>query len=199
MSTARQAGRGLLGLLQGLALVALLVTLAAGSLAPTARRRAVDLAARGLATRLRGLALAAVRDGRPRALAFPATGADEPLREVVDGDGDGIRRADVRRGVDPAGAAFTLAREHPGVRIGRPGWPSIAELPGRPGRILADEPAVRFGRARLAVLQPDGRATPGSVFVTDGREALCAVVVTGATARVRTFCYQRRSDAWSAR
>lgn len=195
-----RAGRTLPEVLAVLAIAGLASLGAGRSLAPVARARSVEGAARSLAARFRLLALAAQSDGRDRAVVFPVEGADEPFRVVRDGDGDGPGRDDVAAGIDPVvDGPLTIAREFPGVRIGRPSWPALPDLP--PSRRLLDprDPAVRFGRARMAVLTREGSATAGSLFVTDGEDALCAVVVTGATARVRTWCFDRGRWAWRLR
>lgn len=198
---ARRRGRGhtLLGTLLALALSGLLIGLVAVQLRPAAQQRAVEAAAHAIAARMRTLARAAAGDGRARAVVFAANGSGEPLREAVDGDEDGVRRRDVTDGRDPTGAGYRLARDFPGVELGRPRWPGIRELPPARGTIGAAEPAVRFGTARMAVFDPSGHATSGSLFVTDGTDALCAVVVYGVTSRIQVWCYQPTRAAWMRR
>jgi hypothetical protein len=191
-------GRTCIELLQAFACAALLFGLAAAALAPAAAGRSTETAARLLAARMARLAVRATATGRETALVFPAT-ADEPVRDAWDLDGTGITRAGVDSGGVAGTAAADLARDTPGVRVGRPPWDGIRELPSGSGTIAAGDPAVRFGRTRMVVFDAEGHATPGSVFVTDGRVALCAVVVSGATARTRTWCYDRREGAWHPR
>ncbi len=199
MKPRAQEGRTLLDVLLALAGSSLLLVFGAANLLPGARTRSVDAAARRLAGQLRTLALRAVAEGRDAGLLFPPAGADEPLLEAADGDGDGLSRADVGAGRDPAARRFTLAAESPGARIGRPPWPEMSGPPPGGGPLAPDDPAVRFGRARMVVFGPEGHATPGSVFVTDGAQNVCAVVVAGPTARIRTWCYDRPTDSWRRR
>ncbi|MBP7148451.1 MAG: hypothetical protein KBD01_12980 [Acidobacteria bacterium] len=198
MTSHGQEGRTLAELVVALACSALLLGSAAAALAPAGRGRAVDAATRGLATHLRALALEAVTDGRARAIVFP-TDADEPFAEARDGDGDGLSRRDVQDGIDVRLARYALARDFPDVEIGIPAWPGLRDLPPGGGPLDAGEPAVRFGRARMAVLTPEGHATPGSLFVTDGETALCALVINGATARVQAWCWDRGAARWRRR
>jgi hypothetical protein len=118
-----------------------------------------------------------------------------------DGDGDGIRRDDVRAGRD-------RLREGPrpwSARMGeaRPGFhPALSELrspppEGRPLGALVDP--VRFGRSAYISFSPRGSVSPGTLYVTDGRERQVAVVVYGATGRVRVWEYDLRAAAWRAR
>ncbi|UCF68933.1 MAG: hypothetical protein JSV80_06495 [Acidobacteriota bacterium] len=176
--------------------VPLVVLLAAARLEPAGRGRAVEAAARGLAGRLRQMSAKAVASGRAGAVVFPAGEQDEPLSEAWDADGDGVSRADCERGQDDLGVLFTLGRDQPGTSISRPAWEDIADVPPSSGRLSIEDPAVRFGRSRMVVFDPEGHATPGSLFVSDRRTRLCAVVVHGATARVRTWCYERGEDRW---
>ena len=198
-STRDPRGQTALGALIAIAAVGLLAGSAAEQLRPLAHRRSVESAAQSVAARMRTLARAAARDGHARAMVYAADGNGEPVREALDADGDGIRRRSVAEGRDPAGAAYHLARDHPGVRMGRPAWRRIREIPPSHGTIGAEEPPVRFGTARMTVFDPQGHATPGSLFVTDGRDALCAVVVYGVTARVQVWCYDRAQSAWTRR
>jgi len=199
--TGGQGGTSLPEVLAAIAIVGLGAVAGGASLAPAARARAVEGAARALAGRFRLLSLAARSDGRDRALLFPPVAdGDEPLRVARDGDGDGVTRRDVQAGVDPVeDGPYTPGREFPGVRVGRPPWEGVPDLPPSRRVLGPGDPAVRFGRARMVTFDPEGHASPGSIFLTDGRDALCAVVVTGATARVRAWCFDRERWAWQLR
>jgi hypothetical protein len=178
--------------------LALIGVLAGSSAAwrPAAGGVRVGAAARRLAAQMRSLQLEAVAAGRSSGLIFPTDGRDEPLRPVVDGDGDGIHRDDVRAGRDPAGLPFTLARDDPGIVVGSSPWPGTPDVPPRRGTIGPGSPAVRLGPGRAAVFTSQGRARAGSVLVTDGRDGVCAVVVHGATGRIRVVCYDRGARRW---
>lgn len=196
--SAGEGGRTLIGLLQALALAALLLGLGAASLAPAARGREAEAAARALAGRLQALRTRALAEGRSVALVFPQ-GSDEPFREAVDGNADGLHRDDVERGADPAGGPLRLAADVGRTRVARPPWPSMSDVPPGSGRLAPGEPAARCGSARMIVFDVEGHATPATVFVGDGERTVCAVVVHGATARTRTWCYERRTDTWHSR
>jgi hypothetical protein len=178
--------------------LALVGMLAAGSAAlrPVAGSTSTSAAARGLAARLRDLQVRAAAQGRSTGIVFPPAGRDEPLRVVVDGDGDGVHRDDVRDGVDPTEPPFTLRRDHAGVVVGPPPWDDVPDVPPRPGTIGPSSRAVRLGAGRAAVFTGDGRARAGSVLITDRRHGLCAIVIHGATARVRVTCYDPASRSW---
>lgn len=123
--------------------------------------------------------------------------ADTTWTLYVDGDGDGVRTADVVAGLDPpvpapGGDQRRPARFH-GVRLGFPPGP----LPRDPGghRLTRRDDPVRFNRSDIASFGPLGTATPGSLYLTDGRN-LAAVRVTGRSGHIRTLIYDAEAAAW---
>lgn len=199
MRSAGETGAGLISIVQGLAVVAILVTLAVGALAPAAGARQVEGAARALAGRMREAGVRAVTEQRSIGLVFAETGDGEPMSICADGDGDGVTRDDVLAGIDSCEAPLSLRGDHGSAGLRSIPWPSVAGLPPAGRRLTRSDPAVRFGASRMAVFTSDGDATPGSLTISDGNAHLCAIVVSGAGARVRALCYDRRADNWRER
>jgi len=114
-----------------------------------------------------------------------------------DGDGDGIRTADIDAGVDPAvGPPRRLQHFGRTVRFGFPPGPAPRD-PGNPRRRLDRlEDPIRFNRSDIASFSPLEGATPGTVYLTDGARRLVAVRVTGRTGRVRILTYDAGSESW---
>lgn len=193
MSAGGQGGTGLVGVLAGLAGLFLLISIAAWSLQATRSRRSVEAAAHRLAASMRRAAVRAVASGRSSGLAFAGTGNGEPVVPLEDVAGDGLGRDDA------AGPPLALRRDFPGAGIAPCPWPDVAAIPPGRRRLRREDPPVRFGRERIVSFTPSGHATAGHVTISDGRAALCAVVVTGATARIRTLCYERGEDRWRER
>lgn len=191
-----QRGRSLIEVSIGLSLIGL-VLMAAPSMRGVWGRSAVEGAARQFASLIRIHALEAVVEGTDRALVFPAASSE---RVVIarDENGNGVSRRDVEDGTDRVMARWTFDLEQPGVRVDLPEWsPPPKRLP--PSHQRLTRPAVRFGAARMINLTAAGTATPGSLYVTDGEHALCAVVVHGASARTRIWCYRKEEDSWVRR
>ena len=89
---------------------------------------------------------------------------------VMDGDGDGIRAEDIRRGIDAVIAGpHVLAARYPGVRVGLP----AGVRPPAGGTLPAD--GVPFGRADLLAVHPAGTTSSGSVYLCDLWERCAAV------------------------
>ncbi len=58
-----------------------------------------------------------------------------------------------------------------------------------------DDP-VRFNRSDLASFNPIGTATPGSIYLTDGRQRLAVVRVNNISGKVSVLVYDQEKDAW---
>ncbi len=114
-----------------------------------------------------------------------------------DGDGDGVRTADIRSGVDPAiGPPMQLQHVGAHVRLGFPPGPAPRD-PARPSRRLdrLDDP-IRFNRSDIASFNPFGESTPGSLYLTDGVRALAVVRLFGGTGKVKVLVYDPARESW---
>ena len=116
----------------------------------------------------------------------------------LDGDGDGVRSADVRSGTDPpvpapGGGVLRPARFASGIGLGFPDGP----LPRDPGghRLVRRDDPIRFNRSDIAAFGPLGTATPGSLYLTDGA-LLAAVRVDGRSGHVRVLLYDTEKEEW---
>jgi len=114
-----------------------------------------------------------------------------------DGDGDGVLSRDIDTGVDPqVKPPRPLAHLGRGFGFGFPPGPPPRD-PGSPDRPLdrTDDP-IRFNSSDLASFSPLGSATPGSLYVTDGRRRLAAVRVFNMTGKVRVLTYDPEAQVW---
>lgn len=114
-----------------------------------------------------------------------------------DGDGDGVRSADVEAGVDPAlGSDRALAHVGRRVRFGFPPGPPPPD-PSNPSRRLdrLDDP-LRLGRSDIASFNEMGEGTSGSLYLTDGLRGLVVVRVFGRTGKIRILTYEPDLLTW---
>jgi type II secretory pathway pseudopilin PulG len=187
------AGYTLVELVIALALAATLI-----GLSLPASQRAVDeiragAAARHTAERIGSARFEAVRRSSAVALRFVAAGSDYAMTSHVDGNGNGVRTAEISGGVDSTvGHSEKLADKHPGIRFGL--LPGIPDLDGGTGN--AD--GVRIGSSRILTFSPDGSATSGTLYIC-GVQSQYAVRVLGATGRTRLFRYDTGLHRWVAR
>ncbi len=114
-----------------------------------------------------------------------------------DGDGDGVLNADIVAGVDPeVRPPRRLAHLGRRIRFGFPPGDPPRD-PGNPRRRLdrLDDP-IRFNRSDLASFNPRGTATPGTIYLTDGRRNLSAVRVNNRSGKISVLHYNPDTEAW---
>ena len=193
----RAAGATLLELLVCLALLSTIALIGFPSLLSGSAGLRVDLAAQELVGALRLARATAVRQGAYVGIKlYPRPGGAVEWQLHGDGDGDGVRTADIQRGVDPAiGPRRVFA--HFGRDVGF-GFPEglVPRDPGDPRRRLDRlEDPVRFNRSDIASFGPLGTATPGSLYLR-ARNHLVVVRVFGRTGKVRILRYDARQELW---
>jgi len=139
-----------------------------------------------------------VTGGRSIGFQFRSTASGWTWREVADGNGNGLRSAEIVRGIDAVVAPDTsLERAVPRVSLGFPPGGPYPEAPPGTGVVGAGDAPVRFGRSTIVSFSPVGSATSGTLYVTDGRSGLYAVVLFGPTARLRVWRWDRREKRWT--
>lgn len=197
---ARAAGFTLIELLGLLALLGVAALLVAPPLARQAARLRVTLAAHEVAALLRQTRMRAVRANTHVAVRFSRAEKRRGAIEwalYADGDGDGVRTRDIRRGIDPLLDGPRVLRRfdtavQPGFPEGRP-----PRDPGNPRRRLGrPKDPLRFGRSDIVSFGPLGTATTGTLYLTDQVRWTAAVRVYGTTGRVRVLIYDRETEAW---
>lgn len=148
-------------------------------------------AARYVAAQIVNNRMDAVNRSRSVALRFEPSSPDYQFAPYADGNGNGVRATDIRRGIDrPVGVPRQLGDNFPGVRFGL-----ASGLPDADGVTSTSTDGVRIGAARILAMSPDGTATSGTLYL-QGRHAQYAVRVLGATGRTRVLKYDTGRRAW---
>ena len=178
-----------------------LVGLIASGVAPAlARMRASALTAAGarhVTVMLHSLLWRSVAGRSVHGLYFVRQDGGWSWFEVLDGNGNGLRSAEVSGGTDP-----TLSGPHrledvvSGVTLGFPPGGPFPRIPPATGWIDNLDDPIRFGNSDLVSFGPLGTSSSGTLYLTDSRERLYAVVLYGPTARVRVWRYQPSSGRW---
>jgi hypothetical protein len=145
-----------------------------------------------LSSRVAQLRMQAVHRGTNVALQFSPV---DPyaFQAFMDGDGDGVRSADIASGRDPAiDLAQTIRQHFPGIVFGF--------VPGCPlsdgGAVPPGADPVRIGSSRLLVFAPSGTATSGTLYLRGQLEIGYAVVILGATGRTRLLACAPSQGNW---
>jgi prepilin-type N-terminal cleavage/methylation domain-containing protein len=195
----RRGGEGfsLPELLLALALLGLLITATTPALGAALQRSRAQAAAREMTftmARLRGEAIAA---HHAVGLRIVTAGGTIRFTPYADGDGDGVLTADILAGIDPPlGPARDLPSRYEGVDFGLLDVAVPAIPPGGAPLLPGSDP-VRFGASDIITFTPSGTASSGTVYVTDGRDTIFAVVLYGRTGRIRTWRYDRDAARWT--
>jgi Tfp pilus assembly protein FimT len=148
-------------------------------------------AARYVAGRIMRIRLEAVRQSRAVALRFVKDGDDYTYTMYADGNGNGIRTADIEDGIDqPLGSPERIGDKFAGVRfvLGE----GVTDLDGAKN---ADPNGVRIGKSGILTMSRDGTATSGTLYLR-GRGGQYAVRVLGATGRTRVLLFESGAGTW---
>jgi prepilin-type N-terminal cleavage/methylation domain-containing protein len=193
--------RGRCGSSPGFSLVELLFSMAiAGTVAAMAvpqGLRALDdfrtrSAARYLAARALDARFVAIARGTASGLRFEAGQPDYRITAVIDGNGNGLRTAEIQRGTDRAlSEPERLDMHFSGVAFG-----ILEGVPDADGQPAGSADGVRFGTSKLLSLNPDGTASSGTLYVHGRERSQYAVRVLGVTGRIRILKYDFVKGRW---
>jgi Tfp pilus assembly protein FimT len=148
-------------------------------------------AAAFVAARLRDAKQRAVTRTASAGLVFDLSDGRWLFNVCMDGNANGLRRADVRNGTDACpGAAIDLAALFPGVTVA-----SDTSIRGPDNDPPSADP-VRFGASDIASFSPSGGCTAGSVFLRSTKGARYAVRIAGTTGRLRVLRYDTGARIW---
>ena len=178
-----------------LLLVIALASVLAGVAVPITRGAVDEVRASGAARHMAALVadtrLDAIRRSSSVGLRFESVGDDYRFRAHLDGNGNGLRTADITGGIDrPLARAERLSDQFPGVTLGL--LEGIPDLDGS----SASRDGVRIGTARILSVSPDGSCTGGTLYIRGARTQY-ALRILGATGRARLFRYDRGSNRWT--
>jgi hypothetical protein len=191
-----QAGWSLVELVMVIGVSLVVGSLALAAFAPLGAGARALGAARALAAQLQRERIEAVRTGRVCGLRFDDDGSSIGFSRVADGNGNGLRAADIADGTDPVrGPRRRLADDFAGVRFAI--VDDVPAIDGGPGLAEGSDP-VRLGGSILA-FSPTGSATSGTLYLASEEGRQFAVRILGATGRVRLFELDRARGRWLPR
>jgi prepilin-type N-terminal cleavage/methylation domain-containing protein len=193
----RPLGFSLVELLAALTLLGLVAMLGFPAAADRLAASRASAAAREMALLLQSLRWRAVASSASHGVLFVQDGSGWSWLLVRDANGNGLSTAEVRSGID-----LTLSGPQRfddvvgGIGPGFPPARRIPNVPPRAGTIANLADPVQFGASNLVSFSPLGSASSGTLYLTDGRHALRAVVLFGPTGRVRVWRLDTREGRW---
>jgi type II secretory pathway pseudopilin PulG len=173
-----------------------LITTTAAAIVPSVAT-AVDTyrtvgAVRYVAARLQRTRMDAVTRGFNAAIRFTPTGTAVSFGVYADGNGDGVRSADIDRGID----RLLIGPERLGEQFAGVEFGTLPGLPGVEGSAPPGADPIRIGSARMASFTPVGTSTSGSLYILGPRRAQFVVRLYGETGKTRILKFNARANAW---
>lgn len=193
------AGLTLTELVLSVALVGLLTTALIPAVANVRSAALAAAGARQMVVTLHALRWKSVSLGRSHGLFFDQQPGGWIWYVVRDGNGNGLRTAEVLDGRDPTlSGPHRLEDSIPGVTLGFPTDRPIPRVPPAEGPIDHLEDPVHFGNTDLVGFGPLGTASSGTIYVSDQLHRLYAIVLFGKTARITVWRYHARNGQWTS-
>jgi len=181
-----------------LALVAIGLTAALPTVADLGRAGRAAAGARLLATAFHAMRWRSVATNRSHGLYFERLDEGWVWYDVQDGNGNGLRSAEIEDGPDLVlSGPHRLQDRVGGVRLGFPPGGPIPRIPPRTGVIADLDDPIQFGRSNIVSFSALGASSSGTLYLTDGRNELYGVVLFGPTVRVRVWRFDVRTGRWT--
>jgi hypothetical protein len=153
-------------------------------------------AARYVAGRLQFARMEALKRSSYAALRVTQVNGDYQLRCYLDGNGNGVRTAEIASGTDLAiSSPERLADQFAGVAFGIADNVAPIDAGDAP---LGTDP-IRVGASGMVSFSPVGGASPGTLYVRSGARHQFAVRITSATGRIRVLEYDFGRRLWRSR
>jgi type II secretory pathway pseudopilin PulG len=155
-----------------------------------------DGAADFLVSQLHGARMEALKRRAHVALRFEPDGDDYLLACYVDGNGNGVRAADITSGVDVLlRPRAPLRNQFAGVHFGfEDGVPDVDGT-----GTLENRDPIRVGRSRMLSFSPTGTSSSGTVYLHGRGRRQLAVRVLGGTGRIRSLGFDFGARTWQPR
>lgn len=137
----------------------------------------------------------AATHGRDVGIRWVLAGGDATLYFYEDGNWNGVLSADIVKGVDRLVAGpISMRGRYPSIRFSfvpgfrgpDPGGSAIENL----------EDPFRLGVSNITTFSPVGKASPGTVYLSDERSRQAAVRVSPASARIQIYEWRPSSRTW---
>jgi type II secretory pathway pseudopilin PulG len=191
-------GTSLFELLVVLLILGITFTLSLPALTDLLAEEGLQTAAREVSIILTTARARAIFQGTDVGVKWISSGGDLVLSVYQDGNGNGVTTADIKKGVDRLVAGpYWLRGKYPGISFSFvPGFDDL-DPGGAPIGNITDP--LRFGRSDICTFSPLGKASPGSVYLSNSQRRQAAVRVTPQNAKIQMFTWHGKSLKWIKR
>ena len=187
----RTHGYSLVELLLGVAIIGLVLGIAVPNFTAMRNRIAMRAAAAELRSIFHLVRMQAISNGTNRGVKFIQIAGQWHFILYEDGDRDGVRNDDIKKGIDtPYAPPRVVFREAKNITIG------LLEIAVKDADGDPVKSPVTFNNSAICSFSPIGESTPGTIYITDGAGNLWCVRVYGASAKIRTLRYDREAKRW---
>ena len=183
-------GFSLVELLVVLALIGLFAVMATANLSATQRRLDFDEFAREIVNSIQVCRWKALNERHYTGIVIAQDGGIFRFSFYRDGNGNGIRTADIQTGVDPGFLHPVHVYRAVGDMEAGVLNTGVPEIPPKKGWVDPVDP-VKFGKSNIISFSPDGQSSSGTLYLTcHSQERMYAIVLYGPTAKLSLwkFC-----------
>jgi hypothetical protein len=152
-------------------------------------------AVRYIAAEIQRTRMEAVSRSTTAAMQFTQIGSEYSYAIYLDGNGDGVRTADIKKGIDRRlGAAERLSDNYAGVDFGLlSGLPPVDAGSPAPGT----DP-IKLGSGNLLSYSSIGTSSSGSVYICGRSKVQYVIRILGDTGRTRVLRFYPNARQWKA-
>ncbi len=140
----------------------------------------------------------AILKGQETGLRWVASGGDLVFTMYEDGNRNGVLTDDIKKGIDKkVFGPFSLRGKYPGIAFAFVAGFSSPDPSGNPIGNLGDP--IRLGSSNICSFSPLGKASPGTIYVSNGRERQAAVRITPTSAKIQVLEWTGPTTKWVRR
>ncbi len=192
-----QKGISLIEIVVVLAIVGIVVMAAVPAFATYRRRASMQAQATELRGIFRAVRSRAIMRGTHAGVKFTRAGNSWTYSLYDDGNGNGIRSAEINSGIDRRYGGPSMLAPQSNIASIALLTTTVRDPDG--DALSPSASAVQFGSSTICSFSPTGTATPGTIYITDGAGQLSAVRVFGTSGRVRLLRYDSARRRWDER
>ena len=178
-----------------LAVVSILVMISAPAVSELATQLSVRSATMELSAVFLRARARAVFERRNVGIRWISVAGDVSYTIYDDLNGNGVLTEDIRKGIDrPVVGPISMQKRYPGITFTflpkfdarDPGGEKIGDL--------ADP--VRFGRSDICTFSPLGDSSPGSIYLSNGRNRQAVVRISPQTGKIQVYEWAKARKTW---